>query len=403
MRRLRLAVISDRNPKFNPGANSVAFEYAKAASQDFSTEFWTSRIKKSHETPLAFDSLPFRYINLSQRFFAFPKKGLKHKTFREIFSISPLIWTLFKAIRFRPDLVWIHQIGNVFPYSIFFLFRMMRIPTVFTSHDFGTLVPRKLYPSDLKLGAQDLSELLDSNQAVGRKNGSLGLSLSTAYSIRLNFIKFFLKSAQVVGISQLQTDILKSNGFKVIDTIPNGVSACRCEVRNSQRIGAILFAGRLAGKGLRQVLTTVKGHPSIMLHLAGDEELLNQAKLVLPSSRIVFHGQLNSDELFRVMHEVRFLAALSDCFDVYPSVVLEALVHGCAPFCYPSVGNANQAYRVHKNLVIDYGSIIENGLMDDFLINDDLSQKLSSVGAELPSFLDVYAIYRNLFNRVLVG
>lgn len=403
MKRSRLAVISDLDPNSHPGANLIAFEYAKAAAQEFNTEFWTSRVKELHKTPVDSDSLSMHYIDLSQKFFNFPKRGLKHKTFREIISIPPLVWILLKAIKFRPDLVWVHQIGNVFPYSIFSLFRLMRIPAIFTSHDFGTLVPRKLYPGDLNLGPKDLSVLFDSYQTVGHANRTLCLNLSTAYFIRLKFLKFFLKGVNIVGISQMQTDILKSNGIRVVDTISNGVSACKCEFWNSRRLEAILFAGRPNGKGLSHVLTTVKNHPTIMLHLAGSEELLNQAKSVLSNNRIVFHGQLNTEELFRVMHEVRFLAALSECFDVYPSVVLEALVHGCAPFCYPSVGNANLACKVHESLIIDYGSSIESDVIDAFLIDDHYSQKLSSVGRELPSFLDVYADYRDLFHRVIAG
>jgi len=393
-----MAIITDLDPLSNPGANLVAFEFAKVAAQEFQTEFWTSGRTTISENYYDYDFLSFKYINLTERFIKFPSRGLRHKTIREIFSIKPLRWIFIRLFIFRPNLIWVHQIGNVFPYSMFILFRLFRIPAVFTLHDFGTLVPRKLYPADLGLNQKDLFNFHTSNFGRNHMTSSLHLGLSARYSIRLLIIRLLLRSVRLVSISNLQAEILKANRIPIFRTIANGVNPCNCEGQVLERELAILFAGRLSGKGFTHVLRTVESHPTLKLHLAGEKQLLSQARLVLPDSRIAYHGTLNSHELFKVMHRVRFLAALSDCFDVYPSIVLEALAHGCIPFCYPTVGNASLAAKVHKKLVIDYGYSIDDKLMNELAKNSVLLTNAIKIGKSQPSFFEAYKNYRIIFN-----
>ena len=394
-------MLTDLDPSSSPGANLVALEYAKCAAKEFRVEFWSGRNKISKSTLKTQDAkLGFETYNYGRRFHAFPKKSLKKKTFREIFSFLPLLWIVHKTLVFRPNIVWVHQIGNVFPLSALLIFRILKIPAVFTVHDFGILVPRKLYPEDLSVDNDDLMSLayslpVSKEMLILRQN-----TLGRLYLIRLCIIRILVKYAIIVSISEMQKRILEANNFLVTATIENGVNPCSCKPDSTSRLQAILFAGRLNGKGLNHAIELVKKNKELMLHLAGNHELVTVALEKLPKERVFYYGMVPQSELFKLLHKVTFTSVMSDCFDVYPSLLLESMVHGSVPICYPTVGNAALAKGVHDSLVVEFGTTPDSSTLSKLIEDSKLSKRAIDFGKKLKSFEEVYAKYSNLFDGV---
>lgn len=401
MAQRRIAILTDLDPYSNPGANLVALEYAKCAKVDSYVEVWSGKHENSEKTT-QYDDHPIEifHFSFSQRFYAFPKRSPKRKTLREFFSFLPILWLIRRTLTSKPDLIWVHQIGNIFPLSVFLIFRVLRIPTVFTLHDFGILMPRKLFPQDLSINNKDLMHLTHSLPVESEKLKLKNSKLMRVQQMRLVIVKYLVKSATLVTISDMQKNILEANNVFVTETIENGVNPCNCENNLPSRLDAILFAGRLNGKGLHHAIDLVQVNDKLTLHLAGSEELIEVARLKLPAEKIIYHGELGQVELFKLLHTIRFTSVMSDCFDVYPSILLEAIVHGSVPFCYPTVGNAIIASALDDSLLVEYGKT-PNAFVLSRLSNDvDASHKIIDCGKDLKSFEAIYSRYSHLFKNI---
>jgi hypothetical protein len=404
MKHQRLAIITDLDPRSNPGANLVAFEYAMRAQADIRTEFWTSGTRFSKYSIPPLFNIRIRSESLDEGYLSFPRQSMWHKCIREIFSIRMLFSFLRWVRQFKPQIVWVHQIGNVFPYTIFLVLRILKIPRVFTLHDFGVLVPRKLFPEDLLCGSDNANILLLQSQ----KDSKVG-QLLVKKTIKHQLLYFrsyiyrvvLLKGAIVVAISELQKFILESNGFRINSVIGNGINKCDCGITDTRVKNTLLFAGRLTGKGFNHVVDLVKSCSQLQLHIAGKIELLNEAQKLLNPDRYKFHGELSHEEISKLLHKVEFTAVFSDCFDVYPSLLLEAITHGSIPLTYPTVGNSNFARQISSNLEFDYRSSVQCSEIENVSENPLINLKMQTVSDSISSFDDAYAAYKSILQSIL--
>jgi glycosyltransferase involved in cell wall biosynthesis len=166
-----------------------------------------------------------------------------------------------------------------------------------------------------------------------------------------------LKTATcLVFISDLQKSIYEGFFFRSGIVIPNGVSECRCLTKSSKREpDTVLFAGRSAGKGLENLISQINAS-NFILHLAGGPELEIIAATHLDSSKFIYHGLLNQGQLFELMHTVAFVSVISECFDVFPSVSLEAMRHGALVLCNRTIGSANLVEQFSSFTVLKYNT-----------------------------------------------
>jgi hypothetical protein len=128
---------------------------------------------------------------------------------------------------------------------------------------------------------------------------------------------------------------------------------------------------------------------------------MREASKKLTHDRYVFHGQLNQDQIARLLHEVQFVAVFSECFDVYPSIVLESLVHGAIPFTYPTVGNSNLVASVSPDLILEIGQSIGEFELAGIENISNLNERVNSIGKSLPTFGQAYAKYRVIFDQIV--
>jgi hypothetical protein len=303
---------------------------------------------------------------------------------------------VFKNIRQSGvNLVWIHQIGNVFSTILVLLLRSTGKPVIWTLHDFSFLNKNKLYPKDI--GFQSKLYSLHSGGSNEFDSPKIKLRVSNwRIFLRSLYFRIISIGTILVPISGMQKVILESFGFKTSVPIGNGVDKCTCINQSYRDTKAILFAGRLIGKGLSHLIQIIKNSNSLRLVLAGDEFLLEQAREELSDRQFEYHGRCSSDQVAALIHKVGFVAVLSDCFDVYPSILLESVSHGAFPITYPSVGNSQIALQIHPRLLLPYGEHLGEHELEEILKDRQGGELM-----ELDSFAKMCSQYSQLIDLLL--
>lgn len=379
---MRVLILNDLHPDEQAGAASVAFDFAVALSHSVQTTFVST----------SFCSSPSNHANLEV-------KTLQRRAWRNLpgyfGEIQKFIIDLFgfsKAIRYfaiirgmQPDVIWVHQIGNFIPRLILaFLPRIA--PVVMTSHDFGLIVPRKLYPKDLNEGfLTNLGVKFESHRS-GASMPEISKTKRIFYSTRRLVLKRYLGRIDLVCISELQAQIFRHFGFHVVAVIPNGIPYCHCDdVQPRNRTNRVLFLGRLNGKGLGRLLVSAT-ESNVKLTLAGSDELNREINSFPRQLDAKFLGKLSRSEVFREVHKAKFVYLASDCFDVYPTTGLEAIRHGAYPIVSDTTGLRDLVRRINPKLVLDstVGQVPFESLLQIIESGDcDTKQNLDTVDASL--------------------
>jgi hypothetical protein len=139
---------------------------------------------------------------------------------------------------------------------------------------------------------------------------------------------------------------LKRFGVKVTRIINNGIAECEHLDQAGDLVGTkvlltlrkreqkiVLFAGRMNGKGL-DILTKAiqESNSEWLLVLAGEIDLDQYCQANLRSEEFIYLGRLPRRELLGLIHQVDLVAVISQYFDPYPTIALEAVKHGTAFF-----------------------------------------------------------------------
>lgn len=356
MKQKKIVVINDLLPTEQPGAASIAFRLFNEFKAESSARYWTTSVQPKsliHENP---DISLFR---ISENAARQSSRGLKQKLKREYLSLAPLIW-LYKQVRAeRPSIVLVQQIGNRFPRTLIPLMKFMGVQVICTLHDFSWLLPRKLFPKDLKITSSELLEkgkLEGNRQSDNSLNREGSLLRHTVLRVRLFINRQILNHCtSVIAISPLQAEIYKSFGFKISVVIPNCVEICSCNLplEIHRENTTLLFAGRSYAKGLEKAFEIIQENPSAVLYLAGPSDLLERAKSELTPDQFHYFGNLEPGDLYKLLHKIGFVVVLSECFDVYPTITLEALSHGALVLTNRNTGNSELVASINPNLVID--------------------------------------------------
>jgi glycosyltransferase involved in cell wall biosynthesis len=342
---LKIVVLNDLHPDYQPGAAGIALQYATLLSAENSVQFWCTQPEEDESyQKLGFPQKTATYKNSKMR------RQLSSKPYRmfyEMFDFQIFLWLIKESLIFRPDIVWIHQIGNAVPKSVPLLFKILRIKTIQTHHDYSTFAFGKLYPSDFNLDSEEVLALSSPREFSEMKRTKLRFTRGNFF--KRNFMRF--RCLVLIQISNLnvknvllspqQESINRNFGLKSIVLIPNAAQGCKC-VNPLMKVGEnrnILFAGRPVSKGLGLIANIVQNSESCKLFLAGKREILDYIPQSLSPSKYEYLGNLTQPELFQFMHKIDFVSVLSECFDVFPSILLEALSHDCKIIASPMVGN----------------------------------------------------------------
>jgi len=400
----KIVVINELLPTEQPGAASIAFRIFNQLNFEYSAQYWSTAIKVDGFDE---DKTSQHILKISETVARRSSLGLSNKLRCEYLGLSPLIWLYRKVKSEKPSIVAVHQIGNRIPRTAILLLSLMHIPIVCTLHDFGWLVPRKLFPEDLNIAAPDFLSASQSqisfemNNKLKRKTGEYFKHYIV--QLRLSINRMILNQcASVIAISDLQAEIYRSFGFRIDEVIPNNVEKCVCVIpsREQRQNKILLFAGRAYAKGLDQVFELVKSNPGVNLYLAGPSELAQRAKKLLGSEQFSYFGNLDPEDLFKLLHKVGFVAVLSECFDVYPTITLEAISHGALVLTNRNTGNSDLVESIDLNLLVSEMSNLDYQLLqksaDSIRSSNTFLEAQKKVSDN--SMIDAY---RKQFTRIL--
>lgn len=350
MPRADIIVLNDMHPDDFPGAASIAYSHSKYLSTKFSVSFWHTTLSSGRVTKD--EHLEVRSIHRNEFLDKYLRKYMATRLISEFASFLLLLKITILFVAQRPKLVWINQIGVRIPRTITLMLCLLRIRVIQTFHDFGVISPRKLYPKNVF--ANDIIKLSDNK------------IIDVIYSFRRSLLIFLAnKNYQNICISEMQAKIYKSMSVKNLTIISNGIEVCNCpdHILKTEKKNEILFAGRSTGKGFERICRIVKNNPEWTLLAAGDMDLEKSAKEILDLSQFIYLGFLDRSEIFSYIHRVKFVSVISECYDVYPTVALEGLMHKSKVLTTQSTGIA-------KSLAILGGGIVLDSSNSDIDLNN---------------------------------
>lgn len=390
---MKLIVLNDLHPDSNPGAASIAYSLAEQAGKQYETEYWCTEVDGVNVS--GSQDVVVKIRRISQKRISKMEGGLLHRLYFEILGIREFFWIIRRIVESRPSHIWIHQIGTRFPKSAILFFKVFRISTVVTLHDFGIVLNRKLYPSDFGWLPEEVDQMV-------AKIENMRLEVSTPFTIanillrvRRLLVVFCINQANsVVCISELQSTVLKSIGLKVSNVIHNGTSKCDCAAVIQSKGFNVLFAGRPNAKGLELLATSLASQPESHLHLAGSLRLVEIVSEYLNPEQFTYHGFLNPEQICILIHKVQLVSVISQCFDVYPTITLEAMSHRIPVITTALTGNFQYVKEMSESLIVPWGHT------PDFTI---IMREIESSKFDFPEICtasDSWVFYKDVINQI---
>lgn len=252
------------------------------------------------------------------------------------FGVRILFRILKIALTKKAKVFNIHNLGLRIPLSLYICLRLLRVKIISSLHDYTAIYNRKLYPQDLV----NTQKCFD--KAVLLLNRTI-----------INF------SNEITYLSPQQSIIFQQFRFKSGKIIENKIPKCSCPKNIATRIHRdskqpqILFLGRAIGKGLISLVDWVSNQNIFKLILAGGEDIMAVAEKKLKENQFLYLGKIDNDKIPTVIHPVDVVYCVSECYDVFPTVVLEALVHNKPVLVSNTCGNSYIIKAINKSFVVD--------------------------------------------------
>jgi glycosyltransferase involved in cell wall biosynthesis len=355
---MKLLIVNDYHPIDYPGAASVAWDLAEMLlNTGLEVEYWTGNLQSAKKT--LFSELVIRQFRLPTNVLKLRRLEILRHFYREFGNFRNTVKLACTLHKVKPDLVWVHQTGNVFPRTLVLLCRLFKIRSLITLHDFNYIALRKLLPADLLLTPPEIRELHQTNSKedlskyIFRNRHNL---VSLFLKMRISLNRFLLAQFdKVICISQMQANIYQSLNFRIDEVIPNRIDACSCDSFAKERERSALIVGRMAEKGFPDALSSITRY-KYKFHLVGKEFLSLKNSLDEAECDYNLYGQLEPQDVHKIMHKVRFVFVLSTCFDVYPTVALEAMAHGAIPLVSWTTGTSGYLSSVLPELIYFTGN-----------------------------------------------
>ena len=373
-----IVILSDFHPRnILGGGGAIAHEFYQSLLElNVASEFWSTG------NPLDDTS--------EEKFFESRVSKYRIINFFQVCIINRctlrVIWKLYKK---RPNILWVNAIGNRISFSVVLVSRALGIRTFVTLHDFLPINQTKI-----GLFGSGLYRHLDLSRIIVEKG--------MHHRLRRKILTFYVNRANgIFAVGPLQCKILKSFGVSVKAWVPNGVANCThktTDSKSARKRSGILFAGRFHRKGLEYLIDGLlqsKSRPKLLL--AGGMDLFDYAKTRLPEEDIHYFGTVSRQTLHEIIHEVELVCVLSQYFDPYPTIGLEAIRHGALIIATKTSGISHYFTGV--------GDILINGInqvpdLDKILGNTENFEELNSkIDLQIPQPLEVVKLYLTFFRN----
>jgi glycosyltransferase involved in cell wall biosynthesis len=262
---------------------------------------------------------------------------------------------------YNPDVVHVHNIFPLITPSVFDACRDMKVPVVYTLHNFRTVCPGALLLRDGRICEKCLHGTAYRAALYGcyrnSRIGSLAVARLVEYHRKRNTWRD--KVDLFIALTQFAKRKFVEAGFsdKKIVVKPNFVAAPAPPDIIKERNGA-LFVGRLSPeKGLRTILDAWE-KLEVPLQIAGKGPLLDEI-VNRQNDRICVRGHVSGNEISDLMFSAYVLIMASDCYEGFPMGLVEAFSHGL-PVIAPRLGSMEELIQDHVT-----GLLYEPGNAED--------------------------------------
>jgi len=235
----------------------------------------------------------------------------------------------------RPDVVHIHNLFPLISPSILGECRRAGVPVVMTVHNYRLVCPNGLH----MLHGQVCEECIGGREyrcAIRRCEGGLGKSLG--YALRTwvaRKLRFYIDNVTMyAALTEFQRTRLIAAGFPAerIVVVPNMSQANG--VPEAMELGNYVgYVGRISfEKGIPSLLAAARQCPDVLFKAAGSYERMSHLLEQAPGN-FEFMNHIEPELLADFYAKARIIVLCSTCFEGFPTVLLEAMLHGKPVIC----------------------------------------------------------------------
>jgi len=235
----------------------------------------------------------------------------------------------------RPDLVHIHNLFPLISPSVLGECRRAGVPVVMTVHNYRLVCPTGLHMLHGKV-CQDCVGGREYMCVVHRCEGGLGKSLG--YALRAwvaRKMRFYFDNVTMyAALTEFQRARLITAGFPTerIAVVPNMASTHG--VPATAELGNYVgYVGRISfEKGIPSLLAAARACPDVPFKAAGSYERMSHLREQAPAN-FEFLDHIDPAQLGDFYAQARIIVLCSTCFEGFPTVLLEAMLHRKPVIC----------------------------------------------------------------------
>jgi glycosyltransferase involved in cell wall biosynthesis len=237
--------------------------------------------------------------------------------------------------RQRPDIVHIHNLYPLISPSVLDACRRAGVPVVMTVHNYRLTCPNGLHMVRGKvceecLGGHEMRCVV--NRCEGTVLKSLGYALRNVVARKA---ALFRRNVTMYAVlTEFQRRRLIDAGYpgERIAVVPNAVAADGSE-ENSPLGSYVGFVGRVSPeKNIPALLRAAGRLPEIPFKIAGSLDRMPWLRDAAPAN-VEWLGHLDARELNEFYRQARCIVLPSTCFEGFPTVLVEAMLHGKPVIC----------------------------------------------------------------------
>ncbi len=273
----------------------------------------------------------------------------------------------------QPDVAHIHGIAHEVSPSILPALQQAGIPVVQTLHDFKLLCPNTSFVSQNEICERCKGHHYFNVVRYRCKRDSFAASLLAGVEAYVHqFLQIYEKNVDTfITPSRFLEQKLREHGINnPIAHLPNFIDGNSYQPWYEPE-PYLLYAGRLVDiKGVRTLLTAMRGLPTVPLYLAGTGELEAELRTIVAEQKldnVTFLGHLEKQALTELMQRALCTIVPSEWYENYPMSILESFACG-TPVIGSRIGGIPELVRDG-----------ESGLLFEPRNANDLRQKITEL------------------------
>ena len=305
---------------------------------------------------------------------------------------------------FKPEIVHLHNIHSYLSPIIGEMAHKRGIKVIWTLHDYKLLCPA--YSCRQPSGAT-CRECFNGNLQVIRHRcmkGSLIASLLAHIEAKIwSHKRLEVFTDQFIAPSQFMFDKMVEGGFNPdkISVLSNAIAPERAELIsnqniNSQREDYFCYVGRLSEEKGVETLLLAASRIGAPINIAGDgplkEELIQKYKSY---PNIKFLGQLNSNQVIKLLSRAKASIISSECYENNPIGVIESLCCG-TPVIGANIGGIPELISPSNGVIYTSGNA--NALASAMTTFDNGTYNHADIAREANNLFNTDRYYNNLLD-----